>query len=123
MFGMGKRKRYNAAIDIKLSLEYQIVTKGNSKFPGAIAYLKLIDNAWQTKMSEDEGALYIAVLYYSGLLKKGAHSEAEPLFTRIVSIAGFGLPKGMISQERWDKFKEAIDDARSSAGINNKRHA
>jgi hypothetical protein len=66
MFGSGRRKRYNGAVDVKLNNEYQINTQNSPGFPGALAYLRL-DNAWNGKMSEDEAALYIATLYCCGL--------------------------------------------------------
>jgi hypothetical protein len=50
MFGSGifanKRKKYNGTVDTKLKNEYQIATRDNPSFPGALAYLGLIDNAW-----------------------------------------------------------------------------
>lgn len=117
MLGFGGRKKYNGAVDIKLNNEYQIATRDNPSFPGTLAYLELIDNAWAAKMSEDEGALYIATLYYCGILKHGLHAEASALHSRIQSIVGFGLPKGMISQARWAKFSAAIQQANLEAGI------
>ncbi len=117
MFGFGGRKKYNGAIDIKLNNEYQIPTRDNPSFPGTLAYLEMIDIAWNTKMSEDEGALYIATLYYCGIRKHGLHVEANALHKRIQSIVNFGLPKGLISQVRWSKFSEAIQKANQEAGI------
>lgn len=117
MFGRGNRKKYNGSVDIKLNNEYQISTRDNPSFPGMLAYLELIDNAWKTKMSEDEGALYIATLYYCGILKHGHHEEANALYSRIQSVANFGVSKGMISQARWAKFSEAIQQANQEAGI------
>ncbi len=117
MFGFGNRKKYNGAVDVKLNNEYQIPTRDNPSFPGMLAYLELIDNAWNAKMSEDEGALYIATLYYCGILKHGLHAEAYALHSRIQSIVSFGLPKGMISQTRWEKFSGAIQQANREAGI------
>ncbi len=117
MFGFGNRKKYNGAVDVKLNNEYQILTRGNPSFPGMLAYLELIDNAWNAKMSEDEGSLYIATLYYCGILKLGHHEEAVALHKRIHSVVSFGLPKGMISQVRWAKFSDAIKQANSEAGI------
>lgn len=116
MFGFGNRKKYNGAVDIKLNNEYQIPTRDNPSFPGMGAYLKLIDNAWNTKMTEDEGALYIATLYYCGILKHGLHDEASTLHSRIQSIVSFGLPKGIISQARWAKFSGAIQQVNQEAG-------
>lgn len=117
MFGFGNRKKYNGTVDIKLNNEYQIATRGNPSFPGLVAYLELIDNAWNANMSEDEGALYIATLYYCGLLKHGLHAEAAMLQARITSIVSFGLSMGMISQPRWEKFYGAIEHAKQDAGI------
>lgn len=117
MFGFGNRKKYNGVIDTKLNNEYQIQTRENPKFPGALAYLELIDIAWAAKMTEDEGALYIAALYYCGILKEGYQSEAEALLPRIHSVVEFGLPKGMISKARWSKFSAAINDAKHEADV------
>lgn len=104
-------------MDTKLNNEYQIVTRDNPLFPGMLAYLELIDNAWNAKMSEDEGALYIAILYYCGIVKQGDLEDAEALLARIQEIVSFGLPKGMISQARWSKFSSAIKEATRTAGI------
>jgi hypothetical protein len=117
MFGFRNRKQYNGTVDVKLNNEYQIPTRDNPSFPGVGAYLELIDNAWNSKMSEDEGALYIATLYYCGLLKHGLHAEAETLHSRIHSVVKFGVPKGIISHVRWAKFSGAIEQARQEAGI------
>lgn len=117
MFGLGGRKKFNGAIDTKLNNEYQIATRNNHNFPGALAYLELIDNAWNAKMSEDEGALYIATLYYCGLLQNGLQEKAAQLFARIQSVVEFGVPRGMISPLRWSKFSETIQQANIQAGI------
>lgn len=117
MFGFGKRKKYNGAADIKINIEYQIITQDNPNFPGVIAYLELIDNAWNAKMSEDEGALYIAILYYCGLVKHGLHEEAKSRLSRIDAIVNVGLSKGSIAQARWDKFFGAIQQSNQEAGI------
>ena len=117
MFGFGNRKKYNGALDTKLNNEYQIATLDNPSFPGMLAYLKLVDNAWNAKMSEDDGALYIATLYYCGILKHGHHSEACGLYSRIQTIANFGLQNGMISQVRWKKFSTEIRQANTDAGV------
>ena len=79
--------------------EYQIATHDNPKFPGVLAYLQLIDNAWDASMSEDEAALYIATLYYDGITKAGHHSEATALHGRIQSIVEFGRERGLISEK------------------------
>lgn len=115
MFGLGGRKKYNGAIDTKLNNEYQISTEGNPNFPAALAYLDIIDHAWNGKMTEDEGALYIATLYYCGLVRHGLRDEAQGLRPRIIRVADFGVRKGMIAEGRWRKFEKAIEDA--DAGV------
>lgn len=117
MLGFRNRRKYNGAVDIKLNSDYQVSTRGNPKFPGIGAYLELIDIAWNTKMTVDECALYIATLYYCGLLKHGLRDEAIILHSRIQAIVSFGLSKGIISQTRWTKFSEAIQQANQTAGI------
>ena len=67
--------------------------------------------ASKAKMSEDEGALYVATLYFCGIVKAGLHGEASPLLLRISSIAQFGLSKHTISEDRWNKFSMAIQQA------------
>lgn len=111
MFGIGRLKKYRGLVDTKLNNEYQIKTKDNPLFPGVMVYLGLIDNAWKAKMSEDEGALYIATLYYSGIVKKGYNAEASGLLKRILEIVEFGISRGMISNERWRDFSQAITNA------------
>jgi hypothetical protein len=68
-------------------------------------------------MSEDEGALYIATLYYCGLVQNGLQEKAEHLFARIQSVVEFGVPRGLISPLRWSNFSEAIRQADIQAGI------
>jgi hypothetical protein len=100
LFGVGrKRKLYNGAVDTKLNNEYQIRTRDNPSFPGMIAYLQFIDNAWDANMSEDEAALYIATLYYDGISKTGSQTEASALHGRILSIVEFGRARGLISEK------------------------
>lgn len=118
MFGLFKnRKKYNGQVDTKLNNEYQISTRDNPNFPGIMAYLELIDTAWNAKMNEDEAAMFIATLYFSGLCKHGLSIEASVLLPRIIKIAEFCVPKGMIGQERWNKFAGAIREGRELVGI------
>lgn len=111
MFGFGGRRKFNGTVDTKLNNEYQIDTNNlkNPKFPGSLRYLEMIDLAWSQKLSADEAALYIAVLYFSGILRKGHVAEANALRERIQSIGAFCLPRGMISQEWWDKFSSEVE--------------
>ena len=115
MFGFGRREKYNGAVDTKLNNEYQISTRDNSLFPRAIAYLKLIDTAWTSKMSEDEAALYIAALYYLGILKHEHHELARELHARIQSVGTFGHDKGTISDRVWGAVSRDVQRATAEA--------
>jgi len=120
MFGFGKRKKYNGVVSTKLNNEYQIDTdhSTNPRFPGILAYLKLIDKWWYLRKTEDEAALYIAVLYYAGILEQGGQSdESTHLLSRITSISKFGLSKRMISPQSWDTCAEVINTVHNEMDI------
>lgn len=117
MFRFGNRRKYNGAVDEKLNHEYQIVTRDNQNFPGAHAYLELIDSAWTSKMSEDEGAIYIATLHCCGLLRNHIYDEAKYLYLRILHTGIDGVSRGVISKVRWEKFSSALNQAHQEAGI------
>lgn len=112
MFGLFKnRKKYNGTVDTKLNNEYQILTRDNELFPGLMAYLQLIDNAWAASMTEDEAAMYIATLYYCGLVQSGHNAEARAVGFRLNSVGQFGVNNGSISQDKALKFLAAIQSA------------
>lgn len=108
MFGMKKRKRYNAEIDVKLNNEYQIKTRGNPLFPGVLAYLALIDKAWAAKWSADEGALFIATAYCHGVFTDGNNTEGERLLERIDDVGNYGVENQTISSEIRDQFSQIL---------------
>ena len=81
------------------------------------AYLELIDFGWNTKMSEDECALYIATLYYCGILEHGHHEEASAVLLRIKAIVQFGISKGIFPKEQWDKTSTTIKKAQDTFEI------
>lgn len=108
MFGFGDRKKYNGQVDLKLINELGIATRDNEKFPGILKYLEIIDLAWNAKMTVDEGALYIATLYFCGIVRAGCRTEAEMLRLRLMEMAVMGLERRTVSHERWDKFSAAI---------------
>lgn len=117
MFGLFKnRKRYNGTVDTKLNNEYQIKTRDNDLFPGMMAYLGLIDNAWGAKMSEDEAAMYIATLYYCGLKQHKHHAEARAVGRRISEVGQFGVSRGSISMEHASKFLAAMEESNHLEG-------
>ncbi len=110
MFGLRNRKRYNGAVDERLSSEYAIVTRDNPKFPGMLKYLAMIDEAWYAKFTEEEAAMFIASLYYSGLIRTG-DSEASDLAERISSVGVRDMGKGKISMQRYAVFLAHIENA------------
>ena len=111
MFGLFKsRPKYNGSVDTKLNNEYQIDTRGKA-FPGPAAYLKILDLAWQTGMNEDEAAMYVATLYFCGIMKAGLEDEAAHILERLNSVGEFGLSKGMIDGQRHAKFIATIKEA------------
>jgi hypothetical protein len=113
VFGFGKKKRndFNGAVDTKLNNEYQIQTRSNELFPGSIAYLGFLDIAWKAKMNEHEASMYMAILYYCGLIDNGHYDVAEPVGQRIQAVSEFCLPKGMIGEAHWKRFNKAIHEA------------
>lgn len=117
MFSFNKRKQYNGAVDTKLNNEYQIATHDDPNFSGVFAYLNLVDNAWYSNFSADECAMYIAILYYGGMLEKGRHADAARLLERVNAIANFNVPKGLISQEQWKKFVAGIAHIHKTLGL------
>lgn len=117
MFGFGKRKRFNGEVDTILNLKYQVRTKNNPLFPALLAYLGLLDLAWQAKMLVDEAALYIATLYYCGIAKAGHIAEAESLLSRIRELIRMDLGLGTISEQRAQKFMAAIEETNNELGL------
>lgn len=114
MFGFRNRRNYNSSVDNKLTDQYNIETKNNPKFPGAIKYLGLIDEAWNAKFTEEEAAMFIATLYYSGLKREGHHSEAQ-ILARTLSITGQAdFATGKISMQRLAAFLAHIEKANAN---------
>ena len=103
MFGFRNRKKYNASVDSKLNNEYQIRTQNNSKFPGILKYLEIIDVSWNNNASEDECALQIGTLYLCGLFRYTLFEEARVLAPRMDQIGPYGVQRGLIRQEVWEK--------------------
>lgn len=113
MFGLGRKRRYHGAVDIKLREDYGIATRrDNPLFPRVLAYLELLDNAYRAKMSEDEAALNIATLYCCGIARHGFEEEAGDVLDCIHAAVDAGLTKGTISMERWLRCEEHLREAR-----------
>lgn len=112
MFGLFKsRKRFNGDVDTKVNNEYDIRTRENPNFPGIDRYLQILDEAWNNKFTEDEAAMFVATLYYSGLVKAGKHDLAEQLRQRLATVPKFGIEKGTISIHRLTAFLAHIEGA------------
>ena len=112
MFGFRNRKKYNAVVDTKLNNEYQIRTQDNQHFPGILTYLKLIDTPYYDGATEDECALQIASLYLSGAIRNSLVEEARAVSTRIGQVGPFGIERGLIRQEVWDKCVALVEKTR-----------
>ncbi|MFZ1642560.1 MAG: hypothetical protein WAV07_14245 [Candidatus Contendobacter sp.] len=115
MFGFKNRKQYNGTVDTKLNDDYGIATRDNPKFPGVLAYLKMIDEAWAAKFTEEEAAMFIATLYYSGLKREGYHAEARALGLRLSSTGQADFAAGRISTHRLAAFMAAVEKANASS--------
>lgn len=115
MFGFRNRNQYNGNVDVKLTDSYGIATRDNPKFPGVLAYLKMIDQAWDSKFTEEEAAMFIATLYYSGLLRDGHKPEARILAARLSATGQADFGAGMISVQRLSAFMAAVEKANGDA--------
>ena len=115
MFGFRNRKQYNGSVDVKLTDGYGIATRDNPKFPGVLAFLKMIDQAWDSKFTEEEAAMFIATLYYSGLKREGHDAEARALASRLSTTGQADFGAGKISMQRLSVFMAAIEKA--NAGV------
>jgi hypothetical protein len=114
MFGFRNRKKYNGAVDTKLTDGYGIQTRENPKFPGMLAYMSMIDQAWDSKFTEEEAAMFIATLYYSGLVREKLKEEARQLISRVATTSQQDFTSGKISMQRLAVFMAAIEKANSS---------
>lgn len=112
MFGFRNRKNYNGSVDTKLNNEYGIRTQGNSNFPGAIAYLGLIDAPFNNGSTEDECALQIATLYLCGAFKHNLHGETKAIEDRMRQVVPFGIKTKQIRSEMWEKCRTMIERSR-----------
>lgn len=115
MFGFRNRKQYNGTVDAKINDGYGIATKDNAKFPGVLAYLRMIDQAWDSKFTEEEAAMYITTLYYSGLMREGHAAEAKALASRLATMGQTDFTDGKISMHRLATFMAAVEKANAVA--------
>ena len=115
MFGFRNRRQYNGTVDMKLKDGYGIPTKDNPNFPGLLAYLKIIDQAWESKFTEEEAAMFVATLYYSGLKREGFTAEARVLATRLSATGPTDFGAGKISMHRLATFMAAVEKANAGA--------
>lgn len=111
MLGFRDRKKFNGNVDHLLTSAYKIVTRDNPIFPGVLAYLEMLDQAWSAKFTDEEAAMFVATLYYSGLMQHGFYDEAGPLEIRLQEIGARGFAAGKIGMQRLSSFKAHIDKA------------
>jgi hypothetical protein len=118
MFGPSdRRKKYNSTVNGLIREAYQIAIQDNPKFPGILAYLKLIDTAWYGKWTAEKAAFYIAVVYYEGLVRHGYWDEATSLRTQIYNTASIGHSRGLIAQKTWEGFMSEVDRISNEGNI------
>ena len=111
MFGFGARKKYNQQVDAILTKDFQIEIdqSKNSKFPGILKYLEMIDEVWDDKGSAEAAAVRVVIPYYGGLVKNGTNADrkdAEVLFVRIQNLMTLYRVKGAIEKERIDYYSK-----------------
>ncbi|QLF20638.1 hypothetical protein [Pseudomonas aeruginosa] len=111
MLGFRNRKKFNGNVDQLLTSKYKIVTRDNPRFPGVLAYLEMLDQAWNAKFTDDEAAMFVATLYYSGLMKNGFYDEAGALEGRLENIGASGFATGKIGMQRLGSFRDHIKKA------------
>lgn len=109
MFGLFKsRPKFNGTVDTKLNNEYSIRTKQDNRFPGPAGYIRLLEDMWRLKTTEEEAAMYIAALFYRGILKTGYKEEALLLQKRIAEVGIFGVEHGLITRSRFDQITSEV---------------
>lgn len=111
MLGFRNRKKFNGNVDHLLTSAYKIVTRDNPRFPGVLAYLEMLDQAWNAKFTDEEAAMFVATLYYSGLIQNGFYDEAQPLESRLEHLGATGFASGKIGMQRLSSFKAHIQKA------------
>jgi len=112
MFGFRNRKKYNAAVDVKVNNEYQIQTQDNPNFPGILKYLEIIDVSWNSNASEDECAMQIATLYLCGLFRHALWDEARAVASRFDQLGPYGVRRGLIRAEVLAKCVTLVENTK-----------
>lgn len=107
------RREYNAKVDQIIRNDFGIVPQSSvdSRFPGALAYLELIDAAYYDNGSPEQAALRVLIPFFSGLHKSGVEkdrSDANILFEKIKKNMHSYLARGVLSQYKFDGYSALI---------------
>lgn len=117
MFFFKNRQKYNGKVDGIITEGYRIATRDNDKFPGLTKYLELLDACWAERYTEQEAAMFVAALYYSGLMANGYLKEASALMKNIAAMGHAASASGEISANRMMAFMAHIEVANKRARI------
>lgn len=103
MFG-GKRKRYNGDVASLLP-----AFGFNLEEAGVMKTLNALDIAWDQGYSPYEGALYVAYLVFSGMLKT-KEPRAQSVLEKIRFVQTDWVTKGIVRKEIAARFSAKADE-------------
>lgn len=81
----------------------------NLEEAGVMKTANVLDIAWDQKYSEYEGALYVAYLVFSGMLKAG-DTRAEDVKNKIEYVQKDWVAKGLVSNELASRFSSKANE-------------
>ena len=89
----------------------------NLEESGVIKTADVLDIAWKQKYSEYEGALYVAYLVFSGMLKAG-QDRADEVMRRVRYVQADWVSKRLVREELAERFS-----AKAEEWINEKKES
>ena len=119
MFGFGRvdglnKREYRERVKNLLENRIGIDTNSASNifFPGALAFLELIDHGWNAKRPPEDNALYIGIAYWRGCVKFGGQAliEAKRIDEDLTSFIREAGLTGKISEQRARSFVMDYDE-------------
>ena len=75
----------------------------------------MIDEAWNSKFTEEEAAMFIATLYYSGLKREGHSQETRALAGHLATTGQADFAAGKIGMQRLSAFMAAVEKANAGS--------
>jgi hypothetical protein len=99
-----KRRRYNGAVATLLpAFGFTLDEAGTMKT------LNVLDTAWQQKYNENEAALFVAYLFFHGVLKVD-RARADEILARIKFVEGDWSRKGIVRKELASRFSAKANE-------------